>query len=130
MVLMMGSAATAEAASPKAAVQAWRRAHEKEIVSDFVALLSMPNVATTVPDVERNAAYISGLLQKRGFKTRLLTAEPGTPPSILAELATPESPSHDGRLYPLRRPADQPEGLDLHALRALHAHRPARSQTR
>ena len=64
-------------------------AHEKEILADFSALLSMPNVATTVPDVEKNAAYIAGLLEKRGFKTELLTAEPGAPPSVLAELKTP-----------------------------------------
>jgi len=49
----------------------------------------MPNVATTVPDVEKNAAYIQGLLERRGFKTALLTAEPGTPPSVFAELKVP-----------------------------------------
>jgi acetylornithine deacetylase/succinyl-diaminopimelate desuccinylase-like protein len=93
MAALLLAAAPAGAASPKgspaAAVRAWRQAHEKEIVSDFAALLAMPNVATTVPDVEKNAAYISGLLEKRGFRTQLLTAEPGTPPSILAELKTP-----------------------------------------
>jgi acetylornithine deacetylase/succinyl-diaminopimelate desuccinylase-like protein len=83
------AADAAEAASPKAAVRAWRQAHEKEIVADFSALLAMPNVATTVPDVEKNAAYIQGLLEKRGFKTQILTAEPGTPPSVFAELKTP-----------------------------------------
>jgi acetylornithine deacetylase/succinyl-diaminopimelate desuccinylase-like protein len=88
-VLALASAGGADAASPKAAVRAWRQAHEKEILADFVALLSMPNVATTVPDVEKNAAYIAGLLEKRGFKTELLTAAPGTPPSVLAELKTP-----------------------------------------
>src|ERR1700732_2350639 len=89
MAAVVLAAGAAEAASPKAAVRTWRQAHEKEIVSDFSALLSMPNVANTLPDVERNAAYISGLLEKRGFKTQLLTAEPGTPPSIYAELKTP-----------------------------------------
>ena len=48
-----------------------------------------PNVATTLPDVEANAAYISGQLEARGFKTCLLRAEPGTPPSVFAELDTP-----------------------------------------
>lgn len=79
----------AQAASPKAAVRAWRQAHEKEIVSDFTALLAMPNVATTLPDVEKNATYIAGLLRKRGFQTQLLAAEPGTPPSVFAELRVP-----------------------------------------
>src|SRR3569623_223328 len=79
----------AQAASPKAAVRAWRPAHEKEIVSDITALLAMPNVATTLPDVQKNATFIAGLLRKRGFQTQLLTAEPGTPPSVFAELRVP-----------------------------------------
>jgi acetylornithine deacetylase/succinyl-diaminopimelate desuccinylase-like protein len=87
--LAIGAAGGAQAASPRAAVHAWRQAHEKEILTDFVALLALPNVATTLPDVDRNAAYISGLLEKRGFKTQLLRAGPGTPASILAELKTP-----------------------------------------
>jgi acetylornithine deacetylase/succinyl-diaminopimelate desuccinylase-like protein len=83
------AAGQAQAASPKAAVREYRQAHEKEIVSDFSALLSLPNVATTLPDVEKNAAYISDLLTKRGFTTQLITAAPGTPPSVLGELKTP-----------------------------------------
>jgi acetylornithine deacetylase/succinyl-diaminopimelate desuccinylase-like protein len=67
-------------------VRAWRKSHEREIFTDFCALLALPNVATTVPDVEKNAAYIEERLRMRGFKTRLLRAEPGTPPSVFAEL--------------------------------------------
>ena len=89
LALALGAAGAADAASPKAQVHAWRLAHEKEIVADFSTLLAMPNVATTLADVDANAAYISGLLQKRGFTTELLRAEPGTPASILAELKTP-----------------------------------------
>ena len=83
LALALGAAGAADAASPKAQVHAWRLAHEKEIVADFSTLLAMPNVATTLADVDANAAYISGLLQKRGFTTELLRAEPGTPASIL-----------------------------------------------
>jgi acetylornithine deacetylase/succinyl-diaminopimelate desuccinylase-like protein len=89
LAMALAVADAAQAGSPKAAVRAWRQAHEKEIVADFSALLAMPNVATTVADVEKNAAYISALLEKRGFKTQLLTAEPGTPPSVFAELKVP-----------------------------------------
>ena len=80
---------SAPAASPRDTVRVWRKAHEKAIVADFVTLLSMPNVATNVSDVEKNAAYIEGQLQSRGFETRLLTAEPGTPPSVFAEMKVP-----------------------------------------
>jgi acetylornithine deacetylase/succinyl-diaminopimelate desuccinylase-like protein len=87
--LVAATAAPALAASPKAAVREWRQAHEKEIVGDFVTLLSKPNVATTLADVDANAAYISDLLTRRGFKVQLLRAAPGTPASVFAELKTP-----------------------------------------
>jgi acetylornithine deacetylase/succinyl-diaminopimelate desuccinylase-like protein len=82
-------AAAAQAASPREAVRGWRKAHEKEIVGDFATLLAMPNVATTLADVDRNALFIQGLLEKRGFATRLLRAAPGTPASVFAELKVP-----------------------------------------
>jgi acetylornithine deacetylase/succinyl-diaminopimelate desuccinylase-like protein len=82
-------AAAARAAAPTDQVRAYRAAHEKQIVTDFVTLLALPNVATTVPDVEKNASYIQDLLRARGFTTRILAAAPGTPPSVFAELKTP-----------------------------------------
>ena len=85
----LASAFPASAASPHDAVRAWRKAHEKEIVTDFTAFLAMPDVATTVSDVEKNAAFIQDQLEKRGFTTKILAAEPGTPPSVFAELKTP-----------------------------------------
>lgn len=81
--------ALAGAATPRDSVRGWRKAHEKAIVADFVTFLSMPDVATNVADIEKNAAYIEGQLRPRGFKTRLLTAEPGTPPSVFAEMKVP-----------------------------------------
>jgi acetylornithine deacetylase/succinyl-diaminopimelate desuccinylase-like protein len=82
---------SARAGNPRDAVRAWREAHEKAIVADFVTFLAMPNVATNVADVERNAAYIQGQLKVRGFETRLLTAEPGTPPSVFAQMKAPRA---------------------------------------
>jgi len=66
-------------------VRKWRSAHEQAILTDFIAMLSMPNIATNAADVERNAKSIEAQLKQRGFDTRLLTAEPGTPPSVFAE---------------------------------------------
>jgi acetylornithine deacetylase/succinyl-diaminopimelate desuccinylase-like protein len=89
--VMVGAllASGAQAASPRDKVRSWRQQHEQAILADFNKMLAMPNVATTLPDVERNAAYISELLTARGFKTQLLRAKPGTPPSVFAELRTP-----------------------------------------
>lgn len=83
------AAAAAQASQVSDAVRSWRKAHEQAIVGDFVALLSMPDVATNVADVDRNADYIEGLLRARGFATRQLRAEPGTPASVFAELHVP-----------------------------------------
>jgi acetylornithine deacetylase/succinyl-diaminopimelate desuccinylase-like protein len=86
---ILAFATPASAASPHQAVRAWRQAHEKAILADFMTFLSLPNVATNVPDVEKNAAYIEAELRERGFKTSTLSAGPGTPPSVFAELDTP-----------------------------------------
>jgi acetylornithine deacetylase/succinyl-diaminopimelate desuccinylase-like protein len=87
--LCVEALSSAQAANPHEAVRAWRKAHEQAILSDFVTLLSMPNVATNVADVEKNASFIEGQLKARGFETRLLSAAPGTPPSVFAEMKVP-----------------------------------------
>lgn len=69
------------------AVNDYRRTREKSIVRDFMALLSMPNVAANLPDMERNATHISDLLDARGFTTQRLSA--GGAPYIYAELTNP-----------------------------------------
>lgn len=68
-------------------IHQYRSAHEKVIVQDFVDLLSMPNVATSIPDMDRNADYITDLLVARGFSTQRLKA--GGAPYIYAELLSP-----------------------------------------
>jgi acetylornithine deacetylase/succinyl-diaminopimelate desuccinylase-like protein len=85
----LSSAVPAIAASPQAEVRKWRQANERQILQDFSKLLAMPNVATTLNDVETNATAISAMLSARGFSTQLLRAAPGTPPSIFAERLTP-----------------------------------------
>lgn len=88
-LLLAEALSPAVAANPHDAVRAWRKTHEQAILSDFVTLLSMPNVATNVADVEKNASFIEGQLKARAFETRLLTAAPGTPPSVFAERKVP-----------------------------------------
>jgi acetylornithine deacetylase/succinyl-diaminopimelate desuccinylase-like protein len=89
LLAVVAFAPAVSAPSPHQAVRAWREAHEQAILGDFTTFLSLPNVATKLPDIEKNAAYIEAELKKRGFQTRTLSAEPGTPPSIFAEYDTP-----------------------------------------
>jgi len=72
-------------------VRAYRVAHESQILEDFFRLLAIPNVATHVSDIEKNAAFITDALNQRGFRTRLLSAGPGTPPAIYGELPSPHA---------------------------------------
>jgi len=71
------------------AVNEYRRAHEGQIVRDFVDLLSMPNVAIDLDDMRVNAEHITGMLQSRGFRTQTLQA--GGAPYVYAELSNPRA---------------------------------------
>jgi acetylornithine deacetylase/succinyl-diaminopimelate desuccinylase-like protein len=70
-------------------VRAYRAAHEKEIVGELSSLLAMPNVATNVPDVERNARSLVERLTARGFSAQVLSLGDGTPPAVFGELKVP-----------------------------------------
>ena len=76
--------------SAKSAINEYRRNREAAILADFVEFLSMPNVAVSLPDMERNADYIIGLLEPRGFTTQRLSS--GGAPYIYAELMSPGAP--------------------------------------
>lgn len=52
-----------------------------EIIQDFQKLLSIPNVAFDLPNINKNADYIKGELEARGVETKLLRMV-GTPPII------------------------------------------------
>lgn len=82
-VLLVSSAVAGTALED---ARTYRQAHEKEILEEFSALLSIRNVATSVADMEANASAITGALKRRGFSTRLLVARPGTPPAIFGEI--------------------------------------------
>ncbi len=69
------------------AIDDYRGDNETRIIIDFIQLLSIPNVAVNLPDMERNADHITGLLESRGFSIRRLNA--GGTPYIFAELLSP-----------------------------------------
>jgi acetylornithine deacetylase/succinyl-diaminopimelate desuccinylase-like protein len=69
-------------------IRAWRAAHEKAILAEFADLLAIPNLATDAANIERNAAAIRAMCDRRGLATRVLTTE-GAPPLLVADLAAP-----------------------------------------
>ena len=45
------------------------------ILNEYVALLAIPNVATSSPDIRRNANQIMAMMAKRSLAPRLLDAQ-------------------------------------------------------
>lgn len=75
------------AQTPTASVRAYRQAHEAEIMSEFVELLSIPNVASDAVNIRRNAEKLLEMMRRRGIEARLL--EGAGPPAIYGELKSP-----------------------------------------
>ena len=71
-----------------AAAHQWRTAHEQAILAEFMDLLAIPNLASDGPNIRRNAAAVSAMLEKRGVKTRLLEVS-GAPPVVFGEIDSP-----------------------------------------
>jgi acetylornithine deacetylase/succinyl-diaminopimelate desuccinylase-like protein len=56
-------------------------ANAVQILQDFKTLLSMPNVAFDLPNINKNATHMISELEKRGVETKLLRMV-GTPPIV------------------------------------------------
>lgn len=59
--------------------------HETAILSEFVDLLAIPNLARDRTNIRRNADRLVAMLQQRGVTARLLELE-GAPPAVFGEL--------------------------------------------
>jgi acetylornithine deacetylase/succinyl-diaminopimelate desuccinylase-like protein len=90
LLLAIHLSALAEPAAIVKQTRTWRVAHEREILTEFIELLSIPNLATDAPNIQRNATAIRGLFANRGLTTKLLGFE-GAPPVVVADLSMPEA---------------------------------------
>lgn len=74
--------AVASTGAPSLAAQStvaqWRMAHEREILDEFIRLLSVPNVARNDADMRRNADLLATMFRRRGFTVET-TEGPGSP---------------------------------------------------
>jgi len=72
-------AAPAEAVTDRAA-----------LLKDYAELLAIPNVATSIPDIRKNADHIMAMMTARGLKPRLLEGDAAdVPPAIYGEWLVP-----------------------------------------
>jgi acetylornithine deacetylase/succinyl-diaminopimelate desuccinylase-like protein len=81
--LLAAEPASARLSPAARAARSFRESHETEIVRELADLLSIPNRASDAPNIEKNAAAVSALYERRGFSVRLLRVE-GAPPAVFA----------------------------------------------
>ena len=74
----------ARARSVAEGARAHRATHERQILAEFAELLAIPNVARDSANIERNAAMIRKMLERRGVAVRLLRL-PGAPPIVVGD---------------------------------------------
>ena len=71
-------------------VREYRTANEHQLLSEFVEILAIPNVAADTPSIKRNADYLVGFMKRRGLNPRLLEAQDNkVPPVVYGEWITP-----------------------------------------
>jgi acetylornithine deacetylase/succinyl-diaminopimelate desuccinylase-like protein len=67
-------------------VREYRRANEHRILSEFVRLLSIPNVARDRENIQRNASLLVEMMRARDLSPQLLEAgSSDTPPAVFGE---------------------------------------------
>ena len=72
------------------AVRLFRSQNEVEIVRELATFVSLPNTATNLDDMERNAEYLTGLLESRRFEVQFLRAG-GGPPVVYGQRQSSEA---------------------------------------
>ena len=71
-------------------VREYRRANEHQILQEFTTLLAIPNVASDVVNIRKNAGHILQMMKDRGLNPQLLeTATQDSPPAVYGEWKTP-----------------------------------------
>src|SRR5215472_6190732 len=70
------------------AARQWRQQHERAIIDEFAALLSIPNIASDRANIQRNAELIERMMEKRGIASKLVSV-PGANPVVFGEIRTP-----------------------------------------
>ena len=61
---------------------------ERAIIEEFITLLSIPNIASDRENIQRNAAAIVAMMERRGVAARLVSV-PGGNPVVFGEIRTP-----------------------------------------
>ena len=90
VTIVLGQTFPCQAQTPYERTRQYRQAHEREILDEFINLLSIPNVASDKANIRANADLIVEMMRRRGLKPKLIEANDGAaPPAIYGEWYTP-----------------------------------------
>jgi acetylornithine deacetylase/succinyl-diaminopimelate desuccinylase-like protein len=78
-------ASSSPANSSNEAARSYIAQHKAAIIREFEDFLSIPNLASDTPNIQKNADALAAMLQKRGLQVQLLKTE-GAPPAVFATL--------------------------------------------
>ena len=87
-VTMLAWAGQAHGADLKTDVQAWRSAHERQIIGRLAELTAIPSVAARPDGLAKMATRLEAELKARGFTAQLLAGPAGSPPVVFGSLDT------------------------------------------
>jgi len=88
MVIGLAALALGLAPDPTTArVHAWRTAHERQVLGELFDLLSIPNVASSKADIQRNAEALVAMLKRRRFAADIVPTKGS--PLVFAERKVP-----------------------------------------
>ena len=87
-LILCGALCAQTARDAAAAARHWRQQNEQSIRFEFFDLLEIPNVASNLEHMKRNATFIRAMFERRGLAVRLLEVD-GAPPVVFAERRVP-----------------------------------------
>jgi acetylornithine deacetylase/succinyl-diaminopimelate desuccinylase-like protein len=96
LIALLPNAALAQKPTPPSPAQVaqevrdYRMDNEERIVRELSEFLSIPNVASDTPNIQKNAARLVEMLEARGIETHLLPIS-GRGPVVFGKLITPEA---------------------------------------
>jgi acetylornithine deacetylase/succinyl-diaminopimelate desuccinylase-like protein len=96
LIVFLPKAALAQKLTPPSPAQVaqevrdYRMDNEDRIVRELSEFLSIPNIASDTPNIQKNAAHLVELLEARGIETHLLPIS-GRGPVVFGKLTTPEA---------------------------------------
>jgi acetylornithine deacetylase/succinyl-diaminopimelate desuccinylase-like protein len=86
--ILLPALAAAQSNPAAESARKWRQQHERAIVNELVTLLSVPDVSSDKPNIQRNAELIARMIEARGLTARLVSV-PGGNPVVVAQIRTP-----------------------------------------